>query len=92
MSGNFPSDEVGKSYTYPVGTGKRTIEAFFEKFLFARGEEMPKVRVRVAYTVTLDETGNEYAGEARGIFMTMDREVVNTVPTRVKATRLSWSI
>ncbi len=73
-------------------TGNRTFEAFFEKFLFSKGEETPKVCVRVAYTGTLNETGDEYVGEAKGIFMTMEREVVNTTPTRVQATRLGWSL
>ncbi|MBV9230724.1 MAG: hypothetical protein JOZ18_15550 [Chloroflexi bacterium] len=73
-------------------TGDRTFEAFFEKFLFSKGEETPKVWVRVACSMTLNETGDEYTGEAKGIFMTMEREVVNTVPTRVKASRLGWSV
>jgi hypothetical protein len=73
-------------------TGDRTIEAFFEKFLFEVGEESPKIWVRVAYNVTLNETGDAYEGEATGIFMNMDRQVINSVPTKVKAARLGWSV
>jgi len=73
-------------------TGDRTFEGFFEKFLFEVGEEAPKVWVRVAYNVTMNETGDAYEGEAKGIFMSMDRKVTSSVPTKVKAERLGWSV
>lgn len=61
-------------------TGDRTFEAFFEKFLFGVGEESSKVWVRVAYNIMFNETGDAYEGEAKDIFIDMDRRVINSVP------------
>ena len=73
-------------------TGEHTFEAFFEKFLFEVGEESPKVWVRVVCNATLNETGDAYEGEAKGIFMNMDRKILNSIPCKAKAARLDWSV
>ena len=43
--------------------------------------------VRVKFTVSLNDPATEYAEDARGLFMTMNREVLDTVPIHVTAQR-----
>jgi hypothetical protein len=36
--------------------------------------------------------GEIYVADAKGIFMDMERKVINTVSTKVKAVRPGWSV
>ena len=89
-STRYPTRLAGIGQWRP--TAERQFEGFFEKFAFPAGQQKPTAWVRVEFTATLNDTATEYTADARGVFMTMDREVRNTIPTTVNARRLPWTL
>jgi hypothetical protein len=89
-STRYPTRLAGIGQWRP--TAERQFEGFFEKFAFPAAQQKPTAWVRVEFTATLNDTATEYTADARGVFMTMDREVRNTIPTTVNARRLPWTL
>lgn len=89
-STRYPTRLAGIGQWRSVEDGR--FEGFFEKFAFAVEQQKPTALVRVEFTAILNDTATEYTGDARGVFMTMDREVRNAIPTTVVARRLPWTL
>jgi hypothetical protein len=55
-------------------------DGYFEKFAFPIQEEKPAARVRVKFTASPNDPATEYARDARGLLMTMNRESSTPTP------------
>lgn len=89
-STRYPTRLAGIGQWRPTADGQ--FEAFFEKFAFPISQQKPNAWVRVEFSATLNDTASEYTADARGVFMTLDREVHGTLPTTVTARRLPWTV